>query len=518
MSYLEDHGINSDTATKFGLKEIPGEKLIIPIKDYNGNFLFNKYRWLGVNSSAKFSYDAGNKTALFNSETLRGAKGLVILTEGEVDAVRLEQEGFKAASATSGAGSFNKDWIKWLIGWKVYVCYDNDEAGERGSSSVAKILKENGVDVYEVHIPKTPGVKDICDYFRQNSKEEFLEILNGATEFTLPLDIKLISLGTLLNTEFPEQKWLIDSLIPLQGLVAISGTPGSYKTWITEYIALCVSEGQPLFGKFSTSQGNVLIIDKENSRYLIKDRFKSLGADSANNIYFLDEDFLVEDEEIITRIIRVIKQYEIKLIIMDSFIRIHQGEENSATDMSEVFRVLKQLIDEGSSILFTHHHRKQGFIGKTNNTDSLRGSTDILAALDCHLAVDKLEDGIKVTQAKLRQKEALNPFKIRLEPVSSELQPYLTFTYLGEINENKEKIEDVRELILNILSDVKEHSRQEIMELLKDKYGRTIVDSALQSFEPSQVKVRTGERNKKFYQLIEVDVYEVAEEYESPWI
>lgn len=324
----------------------------------------------------------------------------------------------------------------------------------------------------------------------------------------------IFSLDKLFNRQFPDIGWIVDQLIPSQGLVALSGTPGSYKSWITEHLAICVARGTSLFGQFQVIQGPVLIIDKENNLRLIKERFKALGAIDGLKIHFFNLesfDFLTEDKETIDLVTSIIRDNNIKLVIIDSLIRAHKQDENSASGMSLVFEALRKIQDAGAAIVFTHHHRKQTFFNRSNSSDSLRGSSDILAAVDCHLAVDRLEDGIKITQTKLRQKQAIKPFKIRLEKIS-ELSDQVGFIYLGDINEEKEKLEAAKEAISEILNDEQEHSRQDILDQLTGIFGRTTIDLALKSFTKEEVTTRTGEHNKKFYQKTQTNQLPLEEE------
>lgn len=302
------------------------------------------------------------------------------------------------------------------------------------------------------------------------SPEEPLIPLNNGLEENSSLDAPVFTLENLLNREFPDTGWVVETLIPAQGLVALSGAPGNYKSWITQHLAISVASGTQLFDKFSTNQGSVLIIDKENNLRLVKQRFEALQCQSSLSIYFFDLeliDFTTENQDSLDLVCNFVSNNDIKLVIIDSLIRSHKQDENSASAMAQVFGVIRKIQDAGAAVLFTHHHRKQSAFNRSGASESLRGSSDILAAVDCHLAVDKLEDGIKVTQTKLRQQQSIKPFKIKLESLP-ESEEKVRFVYVGEVEEDKIKKEDAKEVILVLLKEGKLKRQELINQLVQD--------------------------------------------------
>lgn len=344
--------------------------------------------------------------------------------------------------------------------------------------------------------PNETWFKENWDKIPINLPNPFPESGEGTELAPEPEKPSLIySLDSLLAQDFPKIEWIVEHLIPVQGLVALSGVPGSYKSFITQHLALCVASGKQLFGKYSTKQGKVLIIDKENQRRLIQQRFKLLDAQNYLDISFLDRDFYVEDAQLVKNVCDIIRTQSISLVIIDSLIRIYKGKnENSSNDMAIVTRELKSLQDAGAAVLFTHHHRKQSFLQKNTSSESMRGSSDILASVDCHLAVDKLEEEIKITQSKLRQEMALKPFKIKL----TSSVDHCEFSFCGEVAEEKEKIDQARTDILTALEEG-EASRTSLIDRFQGLYGSKTIDAALKSFTTEEATVRIGEHGRKYY-------------------
>ena len=65
----------------------------------------------------------------------------VIFTEGIVDAILLSQMGFPAVSKNIGAGGWYPEWASYFrFIDKIYMLFDNDEAGRKGMKKGAEVL------------------------------------------------------------------------------------------------------------------------------------------------------------------------------------------------------------------------------------------------------------------------------------------------------------------------------------------------------------------------------------------
>src|SRR4030065_436143 len=133
--YLKDHGINAESIKRFHI-DWDDSQLNIPIKNIDDQIIWTKHRNLEYDpddkNSKKYINDTGSKVALFNIRS-HSTKKTIILTEGEIDAIKLDQEGIPAISPTAGAETFNRELASQLEGKTVYIVYDNDEAGNKGN-------------------------------------------------------------------------------------------------------------------------------------------------------------------------------------------------------------------------------------------------------------------------------------------------------------------------------------------------------------------------------------------------
>ena len=340
-------------------------------------------------------------------------------------------------------------------------------------------------------------LKELEQTFKSIGEAELNSRNNGCVNKGI---LKPLLLSELMAKEFKNIGWIVDKLIPANGIIAISGAPASFKTWLMLILAINTAKGEALFNKFTTSKAGILLIDEENGERLLQDRFRKLQKNFDLPIYTISfGGFKLLDNEI-NNIISFCKEKNIGVVIFDSLIRIHNREENDAGEMAEVFSSLKNFNKNGITVIFTHHNRKQ-MAGHYNPSQDMRGSSDILASVDCHLAVNRKskEDQIIVTQTKLRQGEEIKPFKLNIISDDDELR----LEFAGEVDEVQNKKENIKEAIKDILDkEDKPIYKKELHELL-NKAGigggySTFKTAIKEMVTEKEVFEKKGEKNKVF--------------------
>jgi archaellum biogenesis ATPase FlaH len=323
-------------------------------------------------------------------------------------------------------------------------------------------------------------------------EKKYKELDYKAKRQTKKEKFNIFTIGELLGMEFKDD-WVVEELIPRGGITIVSGAPSSFKTWIIMQMAISISKGEPFLGRFkSVDPTGVLMIDKENPLRVLQLRMKLLGATDNLPIYFISqEDFLVTKNKHVERILKICEKKNIKVIFIDSLIRISKAEENSAKEMSEVTWQIRKFCKAGKTVIVTHHDRKEG-LHRSPARNRLRGSSDILASVDSHLAVTKKgDDVVIVEQAKLRIKKEIKPFELTLREGTEKTY----FEYLGATNEVKNAEESAKKIVLEIVRGVYPEglSRGEITKMVweESKIGRKSVKKAIDSL------IKNGEINEK---------------------
>jgi hypothetical protein len=185
-------------------------------------------------------------------------------------------------------------------------------------------------------------------------------------------------------------RYLVDGLIPARSFGAIYGKPGSYKSFVALYLAAMVATGGEAFGR-QCKQGAVVYIAGEGGAGLYRRRLalqKHYNVPADAPVFFvkaaLNLGTTLEDRDALVTEIRALNVNP-ALVIIDTYARMTAGiEENSAKDTSAAIAIMSSIEEEtGAAVLIVHHSGKAQEAG-------LRGSSALLAALDCELLCEKI--------------------------------------------------------------------------------------------------------------------------------
>jgi DNA primase len=113
-----------------------------------------------------------NEPRLFNCENYPVSRRIFI-TEGELDTVRLWQEGYTSVSSTGGCKSFLPSWSLYFLSYKkVYLVYDSDDAGKEAIERVLAVVPK-------ARVVKLP-CKDVTQFFKLYGRNDFEDLLDVA--------------------------------------------------------------------------------------------------------------------------------------------------------------------------------------------------------------------------------------------------------------------------------------------------------------------------------------------------
>jgi hypothetical protein len=142
-----------------------------------------------------------NTDAVWNSDT-------IVITEGELDALVVEQMGY-AAVGSPGAKTWQPSWDGYFDGMRrIYIVFDNDAPGQLGADAIKERLGRKARSVMMPDGGLPPGDNDISEHFgkQRNDPDEFSQMLRRADRA-----------GTLLVTpQEAFEEWA--SMQGLQGL------------------------------------------------------------------------------------------------------------------------------------------------------------------------------------------------------------------------------------------------------------------------------------------------------------
>ena len=135
-------------------------RIIISYYDRNRNLIYFNGRALGDRKPKYKGPDAekvgiGKGEVLFMTEWAQ-PDTMIYVTEGEFDALTLSKCGLPACAL--GGKSLSDAHLGLLRGYRICLCLDNDESGDKAWLDISKKMVENGFNVEFVRPPK--GYKD----------------------------------------------------------------------------------------------------------------------------------------------------------------------------------------------------------------------------------------------------------------------------------------------------------------------------------------------------------------------
>ncbi|RYF76815.1 MAG: toprim domain-containing protein [Comamonadaceae bacterium] len=142
--WLKGRGLTEETIRAFKVAEQVRDGrtyAVFPFLDPAGELINIKYR--NPDQKKDMRQEAGAAPCLFGWHLIGPKARTVAITEGEIDAMTLHQMRIPAMSVNQGAGNhqwIETDWDRLERFSDILVCFDNDEAGDKGAAEVIKRL------------------------------------------------------------------------------------------------------------------------------------------------------------------------------------------------------------------------------------------------------------------------------------------------------------------------------------------------------------------------------------------
>jgi len=539
--YLKTHDLDA----KF-VKEQLGwawndTQISIPVYNQAGELLYNKVRNLDFEAQK----EAGGKATKFYFDPPGGhptlyclhynvEKSDIVMCEGEPDCARLLQAQIPAVTSTGGVAKFDEAMALQLKGKRIFICLDTDARGQENVMKVARKLAEVGVtDVKIVELPEES--KDVCEFFASGHQStDFQRLMAEAVtpgewwQVHQPEDFALRSVKEMLTTEFPPNKWLIDRLIPTEGLCFLVAGEGAWKTFLGLSMALAVSKGESWLGEFGVPlPAKVLFIDKENPHSMIQDRIKGLGftEELEKSLYWVKRpeklqliDERGEPSEFMLSLSDSVRDLEIDWILIDSFVDLMVGDENAAGQTQAFFEVLNRCFPN-KSIGILHHENKPSQGTFRNTAQRTRGSSNINAQASTMFRLELVPtDNKQVTIEQTKARNTLKLKKFLVEAQIEELEGGETvvkgFEYKGEVLDEVNKVEEAKTAIEEMLAIATAFAmnRKDILEKSKEVgcSQRTVEKALLELAKDGIISKKKDPQNKKqvVYYLEKFDINE----------
>jgi hypothetical protein len=297
------------------------------------------------------------------------------------------------------------------------------------------------------------------------------------------------SIPSVLACACAEVSWLIQGLMADGTVNVLTSEPGAGKTTVALVLGNAVARGEAFAG-MTTARRPVLVLDRENSAPFICDVLKRLHTTDGNGLWiwggWLPEQAPDPGSGIVMTWALACNPKP--LVIVDSLIAFHSGDENDAGETRAYLTQCRRLADLGATVLLLHHS------GKGESSSDYRGSSDIKAAAD---ACFKLAN---IGPTNCIERLRLKPFKSRFLIESEVLLHYSDGVFTRESGGGSQRATDA-ELLQELLTKNPGIIGREVERLAAERgvsrsYARTWLANRLRD---GAVHGARGVNNARFY-------------------
>ena len=239
-------------------------------------------------------------------------------------------------------------------------------------------------------------------------------------------------------------------------------------------------------------KSKVLYVNEEMGVGEYNTRFHLLYPEACRGLYsFVNENIKFTDADDLEDIVEFVRENKVDIVIVDTFVRIHDLDENSNSEMSRLYQCFRKVTDAGAALVVLHHARK-GATGSIGH-ESMRGAVEIAAQAETVLSIENKEGLYTVKTVKQRRsafEDQINfQFTIHANsPTALEIRRVDLAT--------AEKTLD--QAILDYIDGNPGQTSQQIADGIKKR--KSDVVKALQALEDEgNLQTMTGLRGAKFY-------------------
>lgn len=189
-----------------------------------------------------------------------------------------------------------------------------------------------------------------------------------------------INWSTFWTQDFKAEEWIAKPIIPRHHHVAMYAKGGTGKSLLALWLAYRLATGQELFGE-TQPPFSILYVDYEMSQQLLHERLTQMGATADTDLTNLHYALLpplnpLDTAEGAKQICDIARLVQAELVIIDTFGRAVQGEENSSDTIRNYYRHTGLALKaEGRGVLRIDHAGKdaargqRGSSGKNDDVD-----------------------------------------------------------------------------------------------------------------------------------------------------
>jgi len=236
--------------------------------------------------------------------------------------------------------------------------------------------------------------KQLMTLARNDAKITDQELVDAIQKDTREKEINLLTATDIMETEGKQEYIISDGkdfgMFPPAGVSAIVADPGTGKSFLCLDLCMKIAGGRPWLETYQTMKKNCLFIDEENGPIRLKERLDLMTNNPytghrnplPENFFFLTfsgVNFL--DPIWVKAITKTIQSNDIGFVVIDSFVDVFNGDENSVQDVQPVMHAIRTIATQTNShFLLIHHTNKSQ--GTYRGSSAFNGAVDLMIQLD----------------------------------------------------------------------------------------------------------------------------------------
>lgn len=322
------------------------------------------------------------------------------IVEGEKDADRLHRMGLCATTNPGGAGKWLPHHTDTVAGAELHIVADKDDPGRAHATAIRDACTPRGC---RVTIWEAATGKDISDHLNAGHRIDEL-IPWGETPPDLDEPLRLIDWDKFWTQDHNIEEWVVYPIIPAKRTISLYAPAKAGKSTVVLACVAAAVAGKPVLGITTPAtqpRPRILYLDYEMTEADVYERLSELGYGPQDDLTGLHYSLIPQIDPLDTErgaqaILEAAQRLQVDCVIIDTFGRAVQGEENNADTVRAFYRLTASALKrEGIACLRTDHAGK-------NLEKGQRGTSAKNDDVDVVWQLSRQQGGVKLSRTHSR--------------------------------------------------------------------------------------------------------------------
>ena len=452
--------------------------------------------------------NASNKiypmSSLFNADPGQ----ILIICEGEKDAVTLNVNGINAITFTAGAGAVPEDIRPIKNMNNIAVCFDADEKGDEGAKKVVKaLLTQNSQRrIRIVQFQNKPNRYDITDYFNDGGdRSSFIHLCDSAHDVGddpgAVGGLSEVSLAKYMARE-GKVEHVVDEILIKGGTSCIAGGSNVGKSILSLQFAMSVAAGIP-FLNFQVPKARKVLVAQfemmpEQYRERLVSQYEAVSRRYPEKLETLKKNLTLIDEKRKKLFVDTYDEIEtnlflhrtntgiydgrpVEVVVIDNMYTTTDKNINDNNDLKNLLGRIRTIgVDHNVAWRLVAHHKKMNGELRALDHDMISGGKTFVNFLDncVQMSDTAASQDLKIVKiTKVRTNSDFHSQPIGVKFVDNDEQLYLK--NIGVLPKNEEfwykrmKESEEDSVINNIKTEGDNFTYKDLADSLAEKRGIT---------------------------------------------